>query len=227
MKFKLGWGIAATMLTASNAAFAADLPRKGPPVPTFYNWTGFYAGANAGYGWASGSGTITMGAASGPVSGSGNGFAGGLQAGYNYQIGSVVLGVEADAQYSAQKGNFDGRAGANVFTSKATVPWFATARARVGYAFDRTMVYVTGGGVYGESKIEGTSSTTGAFSVSKQFFTYTAGAGVETALWTRWTAKLEYLYIGTPDHIPVPPGTTNLTGTITSHFVRAGLNYRF
>jgi opacity protein-like surface antigen len=89
------------------------------------------------------------------------------------------------------------------------------------------MVYLTGGGVYGESTIDGTSSVTGPFSVSKQFFTYTAGAGAETALWSRWTAKVEYLYVGTPNHIPVPPGTTNITGSVTSHLVRAGLNYRF
>ena len=228
MKCTLRLGIAAATLVASSAAFAADMPRKGlPPVPIFYNWTGFYVGGNVGYGWATGSGTITMGAASGPVSGKGDGISGGLQAGYNWQIGSIVLGVEADAQYSAQKGNFDGNAGANVFTSTATVPWFATARARVGYAFDRTMVYVTGGGVYGNSNIKGTSTVTGPFDVSKQFFTYTVGAGVETALWSRWTAKVEYLYIGTPDHIPVPPGTTRITGSITSNLVRAGLNYRF
>lgn len=228
MKRKFGSGIAVVMLMLPGAAFAADMPRKGlPPIVPVYNWSGFYVGGNVGYGWASGSGTITMGAASGPVSGSGNGISGGLQAGYNYQIGSVVLGVEADFQLSGQKGNFDGNAGANVFTSTATVPWFATARGRIGYAFDRWMIYATGGGVYGESKIEGTSSVTGAFNESKQFITYTIGGGVEAALWTRWTAKVEYLYIATPDHVPVPPGTTNIQGSITSNLVRAGLNYRF
>lgn len=228
MKFNFGLGIAAVTLMLSSAAAAADMPRKGlPPVQTFYNWTGFYVGANAGYGWVNGSGTITMGGASGPVSGSGHGIFGGLQAGYNYQIGSIVLGVEADGQYSGQKGTFNGSAGANSFTSTATVPWFATARARVGYAFDRTMVYVTGGGLYGDSKLDGTSTLSGPFTASKTYFTYTVGGGIETALWGRWTAKLEYLYVGTPNHIPVPPGTTNITGSVTTHLLRAGLNYRF
>ena len=228
MNRKFALGIAALMLTLPSAAFAADMPRKGlPPIVPLYNWTGFYVGANVGYGWASGSGTITRGAASGPVSGSGNGISGGAQAGYNYQIGSVVLGVEGDFQVSGQKGNFDGSAGAYSFTSTATVPWFATARGRVGYAFDRWMVYATGGGVYGDSKIKGTASIGGPFETSKQFFTYTFGGGVEAALWGRWTAKVEYLYIATPNHVPVPPGTTDISGHITSNLVRAGLNYRF
>jgi outer membrane immunogenic protein len=229
MRCTLRLGIAAAALMAGSGAFAADIPRKAlpPSVAPFYNWTGFYVGGNVGYGWVHGSGTITMGPASGPVSGSGHGLFGGLQAGYNYQIGSMVLGVEVDGQFSGQKGTFNGNAGPNFFTSSATVPWFATARGRVGYAFDRTMIYLTGGGVFGDGKIDGTSTVTGPFTVSKTYFTYTAGAGIEHALWSRWTAKLEYLYVGTPNHVPVPPTTTNITGSITSHLLRLGLNYRF
>lgn len=222
----LAFATASVLLTGT--AFAADMPIKGPRyVNPTYNWTGFYAGLNAGYAWVDGSGTITMGGASGPVSGSGSGFFGGAQIGYNHQIRSIVLGVEADIQASAQKGSFNGSAGANTFTSDATVPWFTTFRGRVGYAFDRIMPYLTAGGVYGNSKIEGTSSVTGPFSESRSFFTYTFGGGVEAAIVGRWTAKAEYLYVGTPNHIPVPPGTTNVDGTITTHLVRAGLNYRF
>jgi outer membrane immunogenic protein len=233
MNRKFAFGIAAATLSLPGVADAADMPRKGPPLPTAYNWTGFYVGANAGYGWADGSGTITMVnpvtgvAATGPVTGKGNGISGGAQLGYNYQIGSVVFGAEADFQASGQKGNFDGTAGANTFTSTAKVPWFATARGRIGYAFDRWLVYATGGGVYGDGKVDGTSSLTGPFSASKQFFTYTFGGGVEAALWGRWTAKVEYLYIATPNHVPVPPTTTDISGSITSNLVRAGLNYRF
>jgi outer membrane immunogenic protein len=228
MKRILGLGIAAAISIAASAAIAADMSMKSrPSIMPFYNWTGFYVGGNVGYGWVDGDGTITIGGASGPETGKGDGVFGGAQLGYNWQMGSVVLGVEADIQGSGQKGSFDGSAGANTFTSTAKVPWFATARGRIGYAFDRTMIYATGGGVYGDGKIDGVSNVTGPFSSSKSFFTYTAGAGIEHALWSRWTAKVEYLFIGTPNHVPVPPGTTKITGSISTNVVRAGLNYRF
>ena len=89
------------------------------------------------------------------------------------------------------------------------------------------MIYLTGGGVYGQAKLDGVATPGGAFSSTKQFFTWTVGGGYEAALWGNWTGKLEYLYIGTPNHVPVPPGTTSISGTLTSHIVRAGLNYRF
>jgi len=228
MNCKLGLGIGITTLLLSGTAFAADMPIKGyPPATPFYSWTGFYVGANLGYGWGSGSGTITNLGATGPVSGSGHGIFGGGQAGYNWQTGSFVLGVEADIQASGQKGTVTGSAGANTFTGSASVPWFGTVRGRLGYAFDRTMLYITGGGFFGEAKVTGTSSITGPFSASKTYETYTIGGGVETALWNRWTAKLEYLYVGSPNDVPVPPGTTAITGHAHGQLIRAGINYRF
>jgi outer membrane immunogenic protein len=228
MKFTWGTGIVAASLTAGTA-FAADIPMKAPPqaLPSYYNWTGLYIGANAGYGWASGDGTITIGGASGPVSGKGNGGFGGVQTGYNWQTGAMVIGLETDIQFSGQKGNVTGNAGADSFTATSKVPWFGTIRGRVGYAFNRMMIYATGGGFYGEDKLEGTSSTSGTFSRSRDFITYTVGAGFETALWDHWTAKLEYLYVGPPNHVPGPPGTTAVTGSSHGNLVRAGLNYRF
>jgi outer membrane immunogenic protein len=228
MKYKLGLGIGITTLLLSGTAFAADMPIKGhPPITPYYSWTGFYVGANLGYGWASGSGTITISGATGPVSGSGHGIFGGAQAGYNWQTGSFVYGIEADIQASAQKGNYSGSAGANSFTGTASIPWFGTLRGRLGYAFDRTMLYITGGGFFGDGKAQGVSSVTGPFSTSRMFETYTVGGGVETALWNRWTAKLEYLYVGPPNHVPGPPGTTAIKGSSHGQLVRAGINYRF
>ena len=84
------------------------------------------------------------------------------------------------------------------------------------------MLYVTAGGFYGEGKAEGTSSVSGPYSSTRQFLTYTVGGGVETALWGRWTAKLEYLYVGTPNHIPVPPGTTAVDGSVTTPRASSG-----
>jgi outer membrane immunogenic protein len=195
-----------------------------------YNWTGFYVGANLGYGWGDGDGTIGIaGVGTGPISGDGNGILGGLQAGYNWQNGSFVFGVEADIQASGASGDVTGSPGAATLTAEADNPWFGTIRARVGIANDRWLWYVTGGGLYGKSELEGTVSPPGGgdFSSSETYWTWTVGAGIEAALWDRWTAKFEYLYVDKPGDVPVPPGTTSLSGDISSHIIRAGLNYHF
>jgi outer membrane immunogenic protein len=230
MKYKLGLGIGITTLLLSGTAFAADIPIKARPMAPYapyYNWSGFYVGGNVGYGWASGDGTITMGPFSGPVTGSGHGIFGGAQAGYNFQTGSFVFGVEADIQLSGQKGNFSGNAGPNVFTGSSSIPWFGTVRGRLGYSFDRTLLYATAGGAFGEGKIDGTSNITGAFTDSKNFFTWTVGAGLEQAIFDRWSVKFEYLFFGKPNDVPTPPGTTAISGSLKTQLVRAGLNYRF
>lgn len=218
----------------TSAAQAADMPArmavKAPPPVLYtppFSWTGFYIGANAGWGWSSGDGTITMGPRSGPISGSGNGFLGGVQAGYNWQTGPIVFGVETDFQGSSGSGDVTGNAGATRINGTVKTPWFGTIRGRVGYAQDRWLFYVTGGGVYGQSNFDGTLSTTGAFSSSANYWTYTVGGGVEAMLWDRWSAKLEYLYVGTPDKSPTPPGTSDLTGNVHTNIVRVGLNYHF
>src|SRR5437879_1077842 len=107
----------------NSAASAADLPRKAAPyAPAYYApvWSGFYAGVNAGYGWATfdnGVGTDKM-----------KGFVGGGQLGYNWQISSFVLGVEGDIQYSGQKRTETAVIGGVTFTGEEKVPWFGTAR---------------------------------------------------------------------------------------------------
>lgn len=226
--------VTAVHITAYVDAHAADLRAPSnkapayhyPSVPVF-SWTGFYAGVNAGYGWSRGDGTIAFGGASGDFSGSGNGFLGGIQAGYNWQTGPVVFGVETDFQGSTAKSTVNATAGATSVTGDLKAPWGGTIRGRIGYAWDRWMVYVTGGAAYGKLTYEGTVSTTGAFSASSTYWTWTLGGGVETALWDRWSVKLEYLYGHTPDTFPSPPGTTDMTGNLHSNVVRAGLNYRF
>jgi outer membrane immunogenic protein len=216
-------------------ASAADMPArmrtKAPVAPAFapipFTWSGFYVGGNLGWGWTDGDGTITMGGASGPTSGSGDGFLGGVQAGYNWQTGSFVFGVETDFQGSTGSGGVNSTAGATTSTATGKTPWFGTIRGRVGYAFDRYLVYATGGGLYGKSTLDGTLNTTGPFSSSSTYWTWVAGAGIETHLWDRWTGKIEYLYAGTPDHVPVPPGTSGISGNTHTNIVRVGLNYHF
>jgi len=203
------------------------MPVKAVPYVPIYDWTGFYLGANIGYGWTSGSGTVTFAGVPGPYSGSGDGVLGGIQAGYNWQVNSFVLGLEADIQASGGRGDVNGTAGAAVINGTGKVPYFGTIRGRIGYAFDRWMLYATGGALYGKGTLDGTVSTTGPFSASATYWTYVVGGGAEFALWDRWTAKLEYLYAGSPSDVPVPPGTNSVSGNGHSHVVRAGVNYRF
>lgn len=110
--------LAAVLAAASvlaGAANAADLPpRAAPPMkaPVYaappFSWTGFYLGGNFGYGWGEGSGTMTFGGATGPIRGSGDGVLGGVQAGYNWQMGAMVVGIETDFQGSSATGDFSG-----------------------------------------------------------------------------------------------------------------------
>ena len=142
----------ALVLTAS-AGHAADMPQPQPvpvPVPELPGWTGFYIGANAGYGWTNTSGTLTTTSGSEHFTITGNGFLGGAQAGYNWQWSSVVLGAEADFQGTTINGPFSASAGP-LISATAKEPWFGTVRGRLGYAIDCVLIYATGGAVYGDT----------------------------------------------------------------------------
>ena len=206
-------------LAATNAV-AADLPRAMPPtkapafVPAAYSWNGFYLGINGGGGFGrsdwSGFGSDTN------VSG---GLAG-VTAGYNWQTGQWVFGLEADIDWSNIKGNFTNAACPTGCETKNS--WLGTARGRLGYAFDRVMPYITGGAAFGDVK----ATQAGVGSVSDTNVGWTAGAGIEAAVIANWTAKIEYLYVDLGD----VSCTTCLPASnvdFRSHVVRAGLNFRF
>jgi outer membrane immunogenic protein len=206
------------LLGLTAGAMAADLPvRSAPPAPfvaavPIFTWTGFYAGVNAGYGWhennnsaiyvAPGtfvtspltSGTITFG------EDSGDGFVGGGQIGYNYQIGSFVLGVEADLQW-ADLGGSSGLA-YTTFVAPPTfvaagaaggIDWFGTVRARVGVAFDRALVYATGGFAYGGADDD--NNTFGLVNDDDVRTGWVLGAGFEYAFTNNLTAGIEGLWV--------------------------------
>jgi outer membrane immunogenic protein len=165
----------ATTALAVSAASAADLPVRAAPPPIvapvpIFTWTGFYAGVNAGWGWRDdNSETVFLGPGPGiPLGlegtldfggGDDGGFTGGGQIGYNFQTGSFVWGVEADIQW-ADTGNdsnavfiagptFAGTFVPGTFESN-TPEWWGSVRARAGVAFDRVLVYATGGLAYTE-----------------------------------------------------------------------------
>jgi outer membrane immunogenic protein len=224
-KFVLG---IAGAVAFGGVAIAADMPRapayKAPP-PAVFNWTGFYVGGTVGYGWGKNSHFNTflnVGSQSFDV----DGFVGGVTLGYNWQArGSRwVLGLEFDASLSDVGGVLPVAPGFGCAGGCTTdLKWFGTFRGRIGYAFDRSMVYVTGGLAFGE--VEG--SIIGAIPSGSETVTgWTAGVGGEFAIAPRWSMKLEYLYVDLGE--ATYANFFNLVARdIEFHVVRAGLNYRF
>jgi outer membrane immunogenic protein len=211
-----------------------------------YNWTGFYVGANIGYGVGRDpTKTLQDQPALGEFllasfSVAPTGISAGPQIGANWQTGNLVVGFEADWQRSSQEDYACLNSCDNLFsvTYDRSLEWFGTARARIGYAQDKSLWYVTGGGAWGrvDDKFSLFSTFFNVFpavSASHDLSGWTAGGGVETALTGPWTAKLEYLYMDL-GKVTDSYSTTLFGGTIfpTSSFVRnnvvrAGLNYRF
>ncbi|MCJ2050634.1 outer membrane protein, partial [Methylobacterium sp. J-070] len=206
MKKLLATLAAFTALTA--AASAADLPRRAPPpiftpVPVF-TWTGAYFGINAGYAFdASSNNAGPSFAVPAPFATAGTtatfrqqnqeGFSGGGQVGYNYQFtpgSGVVIGIEADAQYLDFGRNRNSAFITGGLVNPAfyvtdprglsSLDFFGTVRGRLGYAFDRTLVYGTGGFAYGSGSAD---RSFGGYATNDSFRTgYAVGGGVEYAL---------------------------------------------
>ena len=223
MKKYLLASVAALGIVAAGAASAADLPsRKGPVaapvyVPAF-TWTGFYVGANAGYGWGNVNTSSWFGRS---VSiGDLDGFVGGGQVGYNYQIGQFVVGLEADIQGA------DLNSGRNIFGDSVKTEYFGTVRARLGMAFDRWLPYVTGGWAYGNVKTTAFDTFSGLSISSDKTHTggYAVGAGVEYAFTNNLVGGVEYLYVDLGEKRFANSGVK--VGTDFS-VVRARLSYKF
>lgn len=282
MKRILYAGAALVSLFATNA-FAADLaarPYTKAPVlvDPGYNWSGFYVGGNVGYSWgrANTDGALTgtqnvsvfrtagpnlissvdtlLGAV--PLSGRANvdGFIGGAQAGYNWQAGAWLFGLEADIQGSDEHARGDVCTvagcplGTTLFTANYRLDWFGTARGRVGFLpTQRVLLYATGGLAYGHLSADSPTIPVGWGSTRAG---WTVGAGVEAAIDNHWSVKLEYLYmdlgnfggggasattvtnaLNTPlvgfNTVTTTTLTSAFSGRFTDNIVRVGANYRF
>lgn len=229
-----------TTVAAISAASAADMaPRytkAPPPVVEVWNWTGFYLGGNAGYSWGRSNtdvsyfNTVTglpIAPPAGSILGSGfdmNGAIAGGQAGYNWQVNNWVWGLEADIQWSDEKGRGIHSCSATLIggpclpgltflppgatgTSLALdqkLEWFGTLRGRAGLvATPQVLLYATGGLAYGSIKSTATLAgfTPAGIAVAavgtntETRVGWTVGAGMEGMITRNWTAKLEYLYM--------------------------------
>jgi outer membrane immunogenic protein len=230
-------------------ASAADLGVRAapPPAPVVIapTWTGFYIGGNVGAGWAkndtSVSGTVpaaVLGTAlpfSLPLtSQTMSGFIGGLQGGYNYQIGTFVIGVEADGDW----GNVNGTAPCLVViscTSKINSMWDVGGRA--GVVADKALIYIKGGGAWASTNFTGAvavAGLNGSTSLSTNRSGAFLGTGIEYAFMPNWTAKVEYDYYDfgtkTVSTSVAAAGVVlplSATSKLTEQTVKFGVNYKF
>jgi outer membrane immunogenic protein len=259
-------GLVGVSLLLAAPAFAADLGVRAPimpaePVPA---WTGFYIGGNVGYGWGDqavnfsgnpgligpliGKGIVASSLASGPSSA-----VGGVQAGYNWQTGAFVVGIETDIDAAAIAKS------QSVTSPGTTVDWFTSAdqelnflgtvRGRLGYTITPSLLaYGTGGFAYGGANVNTTvtssthgSTTTncpnfcGSLGSSPTLTGWAAGGGLEYMVTPNWSVRAEYLYfdLGTlaqtyGDNAGRFPGTFVSTSTeFRGNLVRIGANYKF
>ena len=273
-----------TALTAAASAADLPRSVAPVPAPAYaavpaFTWTGFYAGINAGYAFSDNqyvrSYQVTNNGAASVIGSLGaarlrstqDGFTGGGQVGYNYQFGvgsGVVVGIEADAAYTdldrtrAVSGTSDpnvfGFAAPVTIANRQSLDFLGTVRGRIGYAFDRVLVYGTGGFAYGNVNY----STATVFNLGGALTPYSAGGysridtgyayggGIEYALPTTSflnffgssavTLKAEYLRydlgrrnVSSVD-LPLsnPPFVDSISRFKTEgNVVRAGLNYKF
>ena len=267
MSNRLVSSVAAAALTVAGAfaAQAADLPtRKEAPAPVFvpppFTWTGFYFGANAGGIWTSGSRNLNAFSGLNDAwliadfpGGIGNGQSGWLlggQAGYNWQTGMFVLGVETDWDWSSLHKNFNfvsapfaasvlppgarGFVGDQIFANgHFNLDWIGTTRARVGFVAtpdNRLMFYGTGGFAYagGSSNFTIFDATHGlawSGNPSSSRTGWTLGAGAEYAFTNNITFKGEYLYVNLGSRSFTTVGNLAATTAFPDVFATAKINY--
>jgi outer membrane immunogenic protein len=258
-KTKLLAGVAMVVAMAAPAV-AADMrmPVKAPPpvAVAVYNWTGFYIGGHAGYGWGRSdvdTSPLPTPAAFGADPFSQrfdvDGFVAGGQIGYNFQTGRWVFGIELDASATGLDGSqtvgplplfgggFDPGSSQ---TASSELKWLATARLRGGLLVtDYLLLYVTGGLAVGKVEDSVVTDYVGdpfryPGSNSDVRFGWTVGGGGEWALGNNWSIKAEYLYVDLGDETiianPVaanPPFQVSTNHEFHAHIARVGLNYRF
>jgi outer membrane immunogenic protein len=245
----LATAASAAMLTVSWSANAADPIYMDPmlPVAATFDWSGAYIGAHGSYGWGSTRDVNNAAAVSKDL----DGFAGGIQAGYNWHSPSnFVFGVEADITLGSFKDSWVDPNEFSGYFTEDKVTASGTLRARLGYAIGQFLPYATGGLAIAHTKHTlgcspayvtsvpqaGSCVTdpTGVFetSDSRTSVGYSVGVGAEVAVTDSWTLKAEYLYtdLGRNSVTLVDPRFPALSERrfdTSYNQVRIGVNYRF
>jgi len=253
MKTKTIIAGAALVICGTVTAGAADFDRsklvrapsiQAPSTPTAkpiaYSWSGYYVGGNFGYTWGDSNFDtsiydrgVTLPSSQSAFDSKGMMF--GLQLGANHQFdNNLVFGVESDVSWADIKGEFNydnGRPGAVAGTKFDAV---ATARARIGYAFDRFLPYATGGLAVGHGKayINNVYSAAGEYTSGSEFTVgWTAGAGLEYAVDNNISLKAEYLHTNFPSvsywmALPAPSSSTRINDDASFNTMKLGVNWK-
>jgi TonB-dependent siderophore receptor len=259
------YGAPFSVIGSLRAQYPADASSSfSPPPPPVFSWTGFYVGAQIGYAWGDNNGAISYATPGGlygdPSLGhDGEGVIGGLHAGFNYQINNWVIGVEGTVDPTTLYRNIlvlepDGLADptgdfniGNTVNGSVHSTIQGSIRARAGYAFDRLLLYGTGGAAFGGFKsyyqLYGTDIyNTAAPPVTLPFFYasdtssstrvgWTAGGGVEYALNNNWSVEAEYRYSDFGRITDVPSFAAGITYTASRHLMQnqmqTGFSYKF
>jgi opacity protein-like surface antigen len=230
----------------------APVKDRGAIIPPT-NWTGFYVGGFLGAQF----GKTDIGFVGDPIDGNNprvGGAVGGLQAGYNYQVAKWVFGVEADVGATNLHGSKTCTTAPNFalfLNCQNSSSWIATAAARVGYAWERTLFYVKAGGAWADDKVNVSCSfgptngaVIGVFVLGpciNQFGQFTngfsnrgtrsgwlVGYGTEFDLGKNWSAKAEYTYIDLGSRTALTTdGVTSMRDSGAISQVKIGVNYRF
>ena len=199
------------------------------PLPPPVTWRGLYLGGNIGGAWTTSSLSDNFTTTS--FDRDHTGFIGGVQVGYNYQIGGLVLGVEWDFDWTSidAAGNFSVPGVIGPLHASADVEWISTLAGRVGLALDRTLVFIKVGGGWVRNEASLTQLATGtSVSASNTSGAWLVGAGFEYALGPHWTAKFEYDFLGLSDRtLPGFAGTRTLEIERDIQQVKVGINFKF
>jgi outer membrane immunogenic protein len=224
VKRLVGVVVAIAALVAGSSAHAVDMPHKAPvaATATSYNWSGLYVGINGGFGTGETSAGLLPSSFFGNHDVSGGMFGG--QIGFNYQWSHLVLGVEADLDWASLTGS---ETIIGLITEEAKTTSVGTLRARFGYAWDRVMVYGTGGFAWG--RVSDGCDLCGVATETNTLTGYTVGAGVEYGITPDLSAKAEYIYVHLdPSHYFIDQGCVgDCSMGANIKLFRLGVNWRF
>ena len=243
---KILLGSIATIVLAV-PALAADLPVRGPvyksppPVISYYSWTGCYIGGHVGGVWVEKDWNIAVTAVDpifngGQNSGSHdvNGWLGGAQVGCNYQTGSWVFGIQGDYAWTGASGSSELNGG--IFpgsTIGSKVNNLSSVTGRVGYAWDRFLGYVKGGGAWEQDEYTWTAPGFAFGTVSQTRSGWTVGIGGEYAFTNNLSGFIEYDWysFGTKSAAFYVPNAGGIWGAAdikeNKSVLKVGLNWKF
>lgn len=233
---------AAALATMTGVALAADLPNeKGPPAfapppPPAFTWTGLYIGAQVGYEWGNAGGFLETNPGDAFVNSinglTPSGVVGGGHIGFNYQVSQFVFGLEGDVEGTSNGASAlqtTGPGAGSVFYENNEIQ--GSVRGRAGWAWDRILIYGTGGVAF--ASVRDISTPVAGLADSETFgqVGWTAGGGIEYAIDPNWLVRIEYRYTDYGSHDFVLLNETGGADAVhvhdTDNRVEVGASYKF